>query len=160
MDDRARTGWEGGGESLPRIVCVDLRREGERVSATAHLEQDDRSGRGRASALATRGNLLRVAAEATLQAAADLNGDLTSLHLEGLRIVAIDGIRVVLAHLVLLEGGVERDLVGCGLVRSESWEAAAAAVLDAVGRLPLRRAPLALVTPDDDIEYEVGEDEA
>lgn len=160
MDEDLRGGWGRGGDPSPRIVSVDLRREGETISATARLESNGRSGEGNAGALATKGNYLRVAAEATLRAVAQLNGDLEPAHLGALRIVPLDGLRVVVVRLVLLDQGVERNLVGCAPIRSQAWDAAAAAVLDAADRLPVPRAPLTLVASDEEVEYEIGEEEA
>ncbi len=143
-----------------KIVAVNLRREGEKISASAHLERNDRSGQGTASALATRGNHLRVAAEATLQAAAELDVEVGRMHLGAVKSAVLDGIRVVLVRLTHLDRGVERDLIGCASMKTGAWDAAAAAVLDAVGRLPARAQPHGAMPPEEEVEYEIGEDEA
>ena len=135
------------------IASVRLTREGELLRATVCLRDAGRTAQATVDRLATRANRLRVIAAATLEGVRKLTPGQYPLHLDEACAVAVGGLRVVLAHVVLLSPHGERSLVGSCPGEDGSIEAAAHAVLDALAQgLPQHPAPR------EKIEYEVEED--
>lgn len=137
-----------------RLTAVALVREGERYLATVDLADGERTVRAEAGALAIRANRIRVIAQGTLEAVRKLADQLPPVQLEEARLTVIGTLPVVLVHLVSLDGGAERSLLGCADARENRFEAVARAVLDAVEEI------MGPVTPvEEDVEFEVTEEE-
>jgi len=138
----------------PSVSSVHLVREGDSLRATVEVRDADRAVRASADALATRANRTRVVAVATLEAVRKLTGGTLLLDLDETRCVKLGGLPVVLARLAVMQGGVERTLIGSCQVEGDHSEAAAAAVLCAVSGLLQ-----SLRDSADGVEYEVAEEE-
>lgn len=136
-----------------RLTSVHLAREGDRLLSTVELRDGERSHRASADVPATRANHLRVVAEATLEGVRRLTGDLATFDLQEVRRVDLGRLPVVLVHIVLLQAGSERSLVGSCPARQGRIDAPASAVLDAVNRVLQ-----SFRSREEEVEYEVGED--
>lgn len=144
---------ESATDSRIRVSSVQLAREGDSLSATVELCEDERSVRTTKSGLATRSNQLRIVAAATLEGVRKLTSGLIPLQLEETRSVQVGEVMVVLAHVVHLGSEGERSLIGSCPDADGRMDAPAGAVLDAVNRIlrPYR-------AQEEEIEYEVEED--
>jgi hypothetical protein len=136
-----------------RIVGVHLARQEDRLIATVELRDGIRTARAIAEGLATRKNQIRLVAEAALEGVRKLTGEMIAVDLQEVRAIRLGRLRIVLAHVVLLQAGAERPLIGSCPVRGGRMDAPAGAVLDAVNRLLQ-----SLRARDDEIEYVVEED--
>jgi len=136
-----------------RLAGVHLAREGDQLVATVELKDGDRASRAVSEGLATQANQLRVVAEASIEAVRKLTGDMIALDLQDVKRVRVGSLPVVLVHIVLLQSGGERSLIGSCSAKGGRLDAPAGAVLDAVNRVlkPFR-------SREEEIEFEVGED--
>ncbi len=137
------------------VAAVHMAREGDTLRAVVGLRGGGREAEGSAEALATRGNLTRVVAAATLNAVRILTSNRLALQLEEARRIRLGRLSLVVAHVVLLRPEGERSLVGCCTTSEGRFEAVACAVLEAVLRV-IDSAP----AKEEEVEYVVREGEA
>jgi hypothetical protein len=135
------------------VSVVHLTRDTEQLRAVVELREGERITKGTAEALATRANLTRVVAAATLNAVRELMTNRLALQLEEARRVRFGRLSLVIVHVVLLRPEGERSLVGCCPADDNRFEAVACAVLDAVMGV-IDSAPAGV----EEVEYEIREE--
>ncbi len=128
---------------------VNLYREGSRNEGQVELSDGDRVLVGTASGPAVRHTQERLVAQAALQAVSRTFGGGVALELAGLQRSRVGSRTAMLAHLVVLRGRTQTQLVGSALVGTDILEATVFAVLDALNRI------LPTLAGEDTVEYEV-----
>jgi hypothetical protein len=128
---------------------VHVYREGQRAEAQVELWDGERNRVGRSEGVAVRGGLVRLVAQATLDALRPSFGGQVAIELAAAQRKRIGARSFVLCHLVLVTGREERHLSGSVLVTTDSFEATVFSILDALNRvIPEQKA-------EEEIEYEV-----
>lgn len=128
---------------------VNLYREGSRNEGQVELSDGDRVLVGTASGPAVRHTQERLVAQAAMQAVSRTFGGGVALELAGLQRSRVGSRTAMLAHLIVLRGRTQTQLVGSALVGTDVLEATVFAVLDALNRI------LPTLAGEDTIEYEV-----
>jgi hypothetical protein len=128
---------------------VNLYREANRHEGQVELQDGDRVLIGTASGPAVRHTQERLVAQAAMQAVSRTFGGGVALELAGLQRSRVGSRTAMLAHLILLRGRTQTQLVGSALVGTDVLEATVFAVLDALNRI------LPTLSGEDTVEYEV-----
>jgi hypothetical protein len=118
----------------PRIVAIDEKPEGDRVTIAVTLEWRGEEFRGESSGPMVASARLRVVGEAVLRAMEDVFGGTAPLALDAIGRQSVGSRDIMVAVVVTAEGKQEEVHVGTALAAGEPGDAAVRAVLDALNR--------------------------
>ena len=141
IDRRAISVVQIAGESTPaaegerpRIVAIDEKPDGDRVTVAVTLEWRNEQYRGEASGPMVPSARLRLVGEAVLRAMEEVFGGSAPLALDAIGVQSVGARDIMIAVVVTAEGKKEEVHVGTALTSGEDGNAAVRAVLDALNR--------------------------
>jgi hypothetical protein len=118
----------------PRIVNIDEKPEGDRITVAVTLGWRGEEYRGEASGPMVASARLRLVGEAVLRAMEEVFGGTAPLALDAIAIESVGSRNVTVAVVVTAEGKKEEVHVGIALAGGDEGHSAVRAVLDALNR--------------------------
>lgn len=118
----------------PRIIAIDEKPEGDRVTVAVTLGWRGEEYRGEASGPMVASARMRLVAEAVLRAMEEVFGGTAPLALDAISVEGVGSRNIMVAVVVTAEGKKEEVFVGTALASGDETHAAVRATLDALNR--------------------------